>query len=259
VSGGPADISHFTFCYDNRERGRVKIVKRTLPTGSAQHFSFHPSAGLAPDDFQLADGEYVELSPKPGTHTVEEAATPGWKVHDITCDDTDSAGWNRTARIAVDPGEVITCTFYNVKEDAPPPPVISPGGPPPALPPQAVPVPPTPLAPAAKPSAGAVGATTARSATASLRRLSSCASRRVRIAVTGSPIRRIVFSVNGRRVRTVVAPPRRRSFSVTLPVGRGGETLVTARVTFANGARSRTLRTALARCAPQQVWPQFTG
>jgi hypothetical protein len=35
---------------------------------------------------------------------------------------------------------------------------------------------------------------------------------------------------------------------------------IAARVTFANGARSRTLRTTVLRCAPRPVVrPQFTG
>jgi hypothetical protein len=40
--------------------------------------------------------------------------------------------------------------------------------------------------------------------------------------------------------------------------GRAAQ-IVTARVTFRNGARARTLTTRTARCAQAAVQPQFTG
>jgi hypothetical protein len=263
-SGGPADISHFTFCYDDDDRGKVKIVKKTMPAGSEERFAFHGSYGLAPEDFELADGGEIELRPEPGTYTLEEAAKDGWKVDRIVCDDTDSYGHYRMATIVVDPDEVITCTFYNEKEYKPAPP--APPAPPEMTPPAVVTIAPVPVpasAPApvaARPApASAVKATTVRSGSASLRRLGGCASRTVRVAVNGSPIGRIVFAVDGRRVRTVVAPKGQRRFTVTLPIGAGRVHRVTARVTFSNGARSRTLRTSVVRCAQRQVRPQFTG
>src|SRR3954465_6128460 len=85
-----AAIDAVRLCYDNQNRGTVLIVKRTEPAGSAQLFSFHPSAGLAPADFGLGDGDAAEFRPKPGTYTVTEAATDGWKVDIVSCDDADS-------------------------------------------------------------------------------------------------------------------------------------------------------------------------
>ena len=86
-----------------------------------------------------------------------------------------------------------------------------------------------------------------------------CVTRRFRITVAGSPVRRIVFTVNGRRVRTVTARRGQRSFAVTLPAGRGTVQRVAARVTFANGARSRTLRTTVLRCAAKPAAQHFAG
>ena len=110
--------------------------------------------------------------------------------------------------------------------------------------------PPTPLL--------AVRAAVARSATARLRRPARCVTGAYRVTVAGSPVRRIEFTVNGRRVRTVIARSGQRTFSVALPVAKGTVQRVAARVVFANGARSRTLRATVLRCAPA-VAPQFTG
>ncbi len=259
ASGGPAELSHFTFCYDDDNRGHVKIVKKAMPADSYERFAFHGSYGLTPEDFELADGETQELRPKPGTYTVEEAAKDGWQVDYIACDDSDSTGYGRTATIVVDPDEYITCTFYNKKEykpepEAPMPPEITP--------PAVV----TPIAPASAPApaqrlapAQAVKGTTVASGAAGLRRAAGCVSRTVRVTVSGSPIGRIVFAVDGRRVKTVAAAKGQRRYAATLPVGAGRVHRVTARVSFSNGAPSRTLRTTVVRCAQQQVAPQFTG
>jgi hypothetical protein len=119
---------------------------------------------------------------------------------------------------------------------------------------------PAPAPVAARPApAIAVKATTVRSGSASLRRLGGCATRTARVTVSGSPIGRVAFSVDGRHVRTVTAPKGQRRFNVTLPIGAGRVHRVTARVSFSNGARSRTLRASVVRCAQQQVAPQFTG
>jgi hypothetical protein len=251
-----AAIDAVRFCYDNQNRGTVRIVKQTDPAGSDQRFSFHPSADLAPADFDLADGESVEFRPQPGTYTVTEADTQGWKLDGISCDDTDSEGSGSTATIVVDPGETITCTFRNAVA---PPPVVEPK--PKPTPPVVAVTPPPPAAPVA-PAApkAAVKAAVARRGTARLRRPTRCVSGSYRLTVTGSPVRRIEFTVNGRRVRTVIARNGQRTFTVTLPVAKGTVQRVAARVVFRNGARSRTLRTTVLRCAPRRVvQPQFTG
>jgi hypothetical protein len=247
-----AAIDAVRFCYDNQNRGTVRIVKETDPAGAAQRFSFHPSADLAPADFDLAGGESVEFRPPPGTYTVAEAGTPGWKLDGIACDDANSTGSGSTATIVVDPGEIVTCTFRNAL-DAPPVLVVDK--------PQPKPVVKSFVTPAAAPVAqAAVKAAVARRGTARLRRPNRCVSGRFGVTVTGSPVRRIELTVNGRRVRTVIARTGQRTFTVSLPVGRGTVQRVAARVLFSNGARSRTLRTTVLRCAARRVVaPQFTG
>jgi hypothetical protein len=76
--------------------------------------------------------------------------------------------------------------------------------------------------------------------------------------VAGSPIRRVEITVNGRRVRTVVARGGQRTLTAMLPLRRGTVQRIAARVVFANGAPSRTFRTTVVRCAPV-AQPQFTG
>jgi hypothetical protein len=249
-----AAIDAVRFCYDNQNRGTVRIFKQTDPAGSAQRFSFHPSADLAPADFDLADGEFVEFRPKPGTYSVTEAATNGWKVDLISCDDADSTGTGSTATIVVDPGETITCAFVNAQVR----PVVNDPQPKPQPSPLAVVTPPRLVAVAPPTPLIAVRAAAVRRGTARLRHPARCVTGAFRVTVAGSPVRRIEFTVNGRRVRTVIARGGQRSFSVRLPVGKGTVQRVAARVVFANGARSRTLRTTVLRCAPA-VAPQFTG
>jgi hypothetical protein len=65
---------------------------------------------------------------------------------------------------------------------------------------------------------------------------------------------RIAFSVEGRRVASVVVPAGQRSVTVSLPVGA-----VSARVTFRNGASPRTRHARTRRCGARTVRPQFTG
>jgi hypothetical protein len=73
-------------------------------------------------------------------------------------------------------------------------------------------------------------------------------------------VRRVTFSINGRRVRTVNVGANQRSLAVTVPLRRSGPSrqTVIARVTFRNGQAARTLRVSVRRCA-QAVRPQFTG
>jgi hypothetical protein len=72
-------------------------------------------------------------------------------------------------------------------------------------------------------------------------------------------VRRVVFRVNGRRVRTVNVAANTRTLSVALPLRASGprRQTVTARVTFRNGTSPRTLRVRVTRCAA--VRPRFTG
>jgi hypothetical protein len=266
-------ISHVLVCYGEQPpppvpaKGRIVIEKKTVPAGADQQFTFHPSEDLSPSDFLLADGGEKVFETSPGAYTVEELPTEGWTLTKLSCDDADSPADGATASIDLAAGETVVCTFTNTEDavdnppvDDPPvhnPPVDSPPGNPITTPPVSLPTAVTATAPAsmaapATPSRAVKGTRVARG-TARLR-LPGCAARRARVTVSGSPMRRIVFSVNGRRVATVVVPVARRSLTVSLPVGA-----VSARVTFRNGASPRTLRAQTRRCAARTVRPQFTG
>jgi hypothetical protein len=262
-------ISHVLICYGKQPpppppaKGRIVIEKKTLPARADQQFAFHPSADLSPSDFLLADGGERVFEASAGTYTVEELPTDGWTLTNLSCDDADSSVTSATATIDLAPGETVLCTFTNTKDavDNPPvdnPPVHNPPvdnpiiNPPVNLPPAVTAAAPAPSATPAAPSQAVRGMRVARG-TARLR-LPGCGATRARVTVTGSPMRRIAFSVNGRRVATVVVPAGRRSVTVSLPVGA-----VSARVTFRNGAPARTLRAGTRRCAALAVRPQFTG
>jgi hypothetical protein len=255
-------ISHVLLCYSEQPppppaKGRIVIEKKTVPAGADHQFGFHPSENLSSSDFLLADGGEKVFESSPGTYAVHELPTKGWTLTKLSCDDADSTVSDATATIALAPGETVVCTFTNSKDavDNPPvdnPPVDNPivNRPvnlPPAVPAAAA------VAPAAVAPAQAVKGTRVARGTARLR-LPRCGATRARVTVTGSPMRRIVFSVNGRRVATVVIRAGRRSVAVSLPIGA-----VSARVTFRNGAPARTLHARTRRCAGRAVRPQFTG
>jgi hypothetical protein len=133
----------------------------------------------------------------------------------------------------------------------------------PAAPPVAVPSPAAaPAAPAPAPAAVGVLAERASSApTARLALQSACASRHVRVTVSGRLMRQVRVSVNGRHARTVNVGPGARSISTLVALRRPGPRVqvVTTRVSFRNGSRARTMSAPARRCSPVTVIPQFTG
>jgi hypothetical protein len=180
-----------------------------------------------------------------GTHTVQ--AFSFWFPQD-------AHGSSRPATAPAIATSTVTCPANT------PPPTTTTTTPPPTTttttttPPVAAP------APAVAP-AGAVAGTQARSATARVSAQTRCATRTARITVSGRLIRRVTFFVNGRRVRTVTVRSGQTRVSVSVPVRRSGAArqTVTARVTFRNGATSRTLTAHATRCAAGAVSPKFTG
>ena len=275
-------ISHVLLCYGRPApppppaRGTIVVEKKTDPAGAEQLFTFHPSANLGDADFQLADGGQQVFQSDPGSYTVQELPTDGWTLTKLSCDggvlsQVDSSMADGTAHIDLASGETVVCIFTNTKNappENPPPDNPPPNNPPPKNPPPGKPpvTPPTVTPPTVTPPAAvvippaqaaapaqAVAGTRAARGTARLR-TAGCSARRARVTVTGSPMRRVVFSVNGRRIKTVDVRAGRRSVTVSLPFGA-----VTARVTFRNGAAGRTLRATVRSCAPRVVRPNFTG
>lgn len=128
--------------------------------------------------------------------------------------------------------------------------------------------PPAPIAPAPVPSVAAptpmVAVAGERVSSAPTVRLSvqeACAARHARVTVKGSSMRRVSFSVKGRRARTVTVAPGARRITALVALRRHGPAVqkVTTRITFSNGAPARTLVAAARRCAPTVVAPKFAG
>lgn len=88
--------------------GTLIIEKQTLPDGASDSFTF---TGALPGS--LTDGQTMLKSVTPGTYTVTEAATPGWTLTDVSCDDSDSTWTGATATFRVDAGETVRCVFTN--------------------------------------------------------------------------------------------------------------------------------------------------
>jgi hypothetical protein len=88
-----------------------------------------------------------------------------------------------------------------------------------------------------------------------------CAARHARVTVAGRLMRQVQFSVAGRHARTVNVAPNKRSVTTLVPLRRHGPAVqvVTTRVRFRNGARTRTLTSTAQRCGQAAVAPVFTG
>ena len=95
---------------DPPEPGTINVVKQTDPAGAPAQFSFSGAVNGT-----IGDGETLTATVAPGNRTVTEAATPGWDLSGISCDDDDSTvnTATATATYVVEPGETITCIFSN--------------------------------------------------------------------------------------------------------------------------------------------------
>jgi hypothetical protein len=150
-------------------------------------------------------------------------------------------------------------------ETPPAPPETPPS--PPAAPPASPAAPPaTPAAPpsaaATPPATGAVQGVQVQSparGVAGVKVAQSCASHSAQVTVTGRSMRTVTLLVNGHQVRTLRVASGARVLHARVPIARGRAQVVTARVTFRNGARARTLTNRAVRCAQVAVRPQFTG
>jgi hypothetical protein len=141
----------------------------------------------------------------------------------------------------------------------PPPPVVPP---PPVTPPV---VPPPPLVctppPGPAPAGGKLCVPTRGSAVVSGR--SGCQSVAFDVRVRGSEIRRVVFAIDGKKVKTLTTPNQGVGYvlRITPRQQRHGTHRVTAAVSFtaASGTHKRTMRVTYQRCGRRVVSPVFTG
>ncbi len=97
--------------------GTIRIAKATFPAGGTG-FGFTDDVPGSAGAFTLDDGGIETFTGvPPGTYTVTEddpGTTPGgYTLAHVGCDDADSAGnrFARTATVALQAGETLTCTF----------------------------------------------------------------------------------------------------------------------------------------------------
>jgi CHRD domain/Prealbumin-like fold domain len=102
--------------------GTIRIVKQTTPAGGVG-FAFTDNVPGSPGAFTLNDGgtrEFTNVAA--GTYTITEALPAGYTLTDVVCGDDNSVGnpFARTATVNLAGGEVVTCTFRNLRTFAAP-------------------------------------------------------------------------------------------------------------------------------------------
>ena len=106
-----------TCTFENNKRGQIVVTKDATPN-DPQDFSFTAGGGLSPASFQLDDDSdgtlsntrtFNDVTPGSG-YSVSESVPSGWEQTGATCDDGSSP-----SNIDVSAGEIVTCTFSNLK------------------------------------------------------------------------------------------------------------------------------------------------
>ena len=98
-----------TCTFNNRQDGKIIVVKQTTPDGSTQSFEFDPSYG---SNFFLTDGQSNDSGfLDPGTYSVAEIVPAGWTLSSASCNDGSAVG-----SINLAAGETVTCTFNNAQD-----------------------------------------------------------------------------------------------------------------------------------------------
>jgi hypothetical protein len=103
------------------DTGTITIIKDATP---ADNTEFDFTEDIDGSGFTLQDPLNNSITfndVTAGSYTVTEDAAPGWTLDSIVCDDANSTGntGTRTASIALEDGETVTCTFSN--SQLPPP------------------------------------------------------------------------------------------------------------------------------------------
>ncbi len=107
ITLSPGEVVTCTF--NNRQDGKIIVVKQTNPDGSDASFEFDPSWSAS--NFNLKDGEQHDSGfLDPGTYSVAELAKAGWDLTSATCSDD-----SPVTAIQLSAGEVVTCTFTNTQ------------------------------------------------------------------------------------------------------------------------------------------------
>jgi len=92
----------------NTKKGKIIVVKQTIPDGSSQVFDFTSDFM---GDFQLSDGQSQTSGfLVPGTYSVGETLPAGWALQTVVTSDGSPIN-----ALDLDPGEAITVTFTNIQ------------------------------------------------------------------------------------------------------------------------------------------------
>ena len=104
--------TYYCVAFNAPNPGHIIVDKVTNPEGDPQVFTFSPS--WSDGTFTLTDqGKPVDSGPlTPGDYSVTELRQDGWILTDATCDNDNPAD-----SINLQPGEIVTCTFNNLKLD----------------------------------------------------------------------------------------------------------------------------------------------
>jgi hypothetical protein len=99
--------------------------------------------------------------------------------------------------------------------------------------------------------------------TAKINGKTGCVTKNFNVTVSGRQIRRVVFTLDSKRIKTLTKPNAGGAFSLPVKPGtlKKGTHRVIAQTTFtsASGTRPRSLRVAFSRCSRSARSPQFTG
>ncbi len=118
--------------------GTIEVKQETAPeeNPNTTNFSFTTSAFLTPSPFTLQDDGTQTFTEVPaGSHTVtQDAPAAPYTLDAVGCSENKAADTSfntaqRRATIELQPGETVTCTFFDTKERVlPPPPGVCPPG-----------------------------------------------------------------------------------------------------------------------------------
>lgn len=138
-----------------------------------------------------------------------------------------------------------------------PPPPPAPPPPPPAKPPT------TPVVCTTPPGPAPAGGVLCARGTAAIRGRTGCQGSAFNVVVSGRQVQRVVFSLDGRVVRSLTRPNSGSRFvlKVNPRTLRSGVHRVVARTTFRSrsGTPARVLRVTFSKCARRAQAPAFTG
>jgi hypothetical protein len=114
LSVGVANGQNVTCTFTNVQQGIAVVRKEVLPADDTTGFEFSGNiAGTISGGNELS--LVIPVPPAEGL-TSTELVPAGWDLVSIECDDENSSGSGDTATFNVEPGEIVTCVFTNVKQ-----------------------------------------------------------------------------------------------------------------------------------------------